>query len=54
MGRSSITGGNPALPIPSGKDIRSLGPSDSCDSGSDVAPSSVQTSRSPTTTPPDR
>lgn len=36
MGRSSITGGEPAPTRPSGTDADLLGPSDSSDSGSDV------------------
>lgn len=36
MGKSSILGGEKAASFPDGRDIGSLGPSDSSDSGSDV------------------
>jgi len=36
MAQSSITGGTPAPAQPAGKDVDTLGPSDSSDSGSDV------------------
>lgn len=36
MGRSSILGGEPAANYPEGRDIESLGPSDSSDSGGDL------------------
>lgn len=37
MGRSSLLGAEPAAVEPEGRDIAALGPSDSSDSGSDVA-----------------
>ena len=37
MATSSILGGERATPYPQGRDVGSLGPSDSSDSGSDVA-----------------
>lgn len=37
MGTSSILGGERAAAIPAGKDMDALGPSDSSDSGSDMA-----------------
>lgn len=36
MANSSILGGTPAAPRPPGRDVDTLGPSDSSDSGSDV------------------